>query len=196
MNILQISCDSTNYYLIECRDGYLMVDICFPNSLPKLLKSIERYGIEPKQIKYLLMTHFHPDHAGAAQDIKQYGTKLIVHSLQIPYIDQMKKYFKPQDSYHPIQKEDMIVLDSENSIEFFEEIGISGFLIETPGHSDGSVTFIVEKKSAFTGDLGHPLLYKGVNEKIDQSWEKMYKLNIKMIYPGHGVSFDLTKNSG
>ncbi len=191
MNILNISCDSTNYYLIECKGGYVMVDICFPNSFNKLLNLIKKLGVNPNKIKYLFITHFHPDHAGACEEIKKYGTKVVVHKCQVDFIDKMEKNFKDSDNYKKINKNDLVVADSDDGRELLKNIEIEGFLLKTPGHSDDSISLIFDDYAAFVGDLPHPLYFKDKNEKIKESWDKIYSLNIKKIYPGHGTKINL-----
>lgn len=70
MNIVTLSYDST--------------DIGWAGTLPKLLHLLKQRQINPKEIKYLVVTHFHPDHAGLAQDLKGLGATLVVHACQVP----------------------------------------------------------------------------------------------------------------
>lgn len=73
MNIVNVGYDSTNYYLLEAKGGKLLIDCGWPGTLPKLMAELKRKGISASEIKYLLITHFHPDHAGITQELKKLG---------------------------------------------------------------------------------------------------------------------------
>ncbi len=85
MNIINVGYDSTNYYLLEIKNGKLLVDSGFPGTLPKLSAELKRKGSSLSEIKYFLPTHYHPDHAGLAQELKNQGAKLIVLEQQMRF---------------------------------------------------------------------------------------------------------------
>ncbi len=60
-----------NVYLIAETDGYALIDTGFPNSAEKILKGIKTLGIAPNQIRYMILTHAHPDHIGSAAALKK-----------------------------------------------------------------------------------------------------------------------------
>ena len=69
-----------------------MVDAGWPGSLGALKSQLRAYGIQPAEIKFVLITHTHPDHAGLAQDIKQMtGARLILHTKQIPFLPELEQ---------------------------------------------------------------------------------------------------------
>ena len=71
-------------------------------------------------------------------------------------------------------------------------IGIRGEIIETPGHSDDSVSLVLDSGLAFTGDLHLPDLMEGeARELTCQSWKYLLRLNTKRVYPGHGEPFQI-----
>ena len=77
MNIVNVGYQSTNYYAMQIKDGKLLVDCGWPGTLPQFTAQLKRKDIAPGEIKYLLVTHFHPDHAGLTQELKKLGAKLI-----------------------------------------------------------------------------------------------------------------------
>ena len=82
MNMVNVGYDSTNYYLLEPDTAGLLIDVGWPGTLPRLLIILKRKGVPFQKIKYLLITHYHPDHAGLAQEMKERGVKLIVMDRQ------------------------------------------------------------------------------------------------------------------
>jgi glyoxylase-like metal-dependent hydrolase (beta-lactamase superfamily II) len=186
MNIVNVGYDSTNYYIIEAGSSKLLVDCGWPGTLPKFNAQFKRKGISFKEIKYLLVTHFHPDHAGLAQELKNQGTKLIVPDCQTDFIPPFAEFFKGKNfPYVPITQKDNLVLKVEESRKFLAGIGLQGEILHTPGHSDDSVTLILDAGFAFTGDL-HPAFMDIDDATTRASWEKIRQHKITRVFPGHG----------
>lgn len=186
MNILNVGYDSTNYYLLGAKAGKLLIDCGWPGTLPKLKAVLKRKGVSIEEIKYLLVTHFHPDHAGLTQELKQLGIKLVILESQSEFIAPFKEFFQGKNlPYVEIMQNDNLVLKFEDSRKFLGSIGIQGEVISTPGHSDDSITLILDEGFAFTGDL-HPSFMNTEDLKTRESWDKIYQHKITRIFPGHG----------
>ena len=187
MNIVNVGYDSTNYYLLEIKNGRLLIDSGFPGTLPKLAAELKRKGVALKEIKYFLATHYHPDHAGLAQELKEQGAKLIVMDPQVDFIAPFAEFFKTKKfPYREINQKDNLNLACAESRKFLADLGINGEIIHTPGHSEDSVTLILDEGFAFTGDL-HPRFILPEEDVISrQSRDRIYQHKIKQIFPGHG----------
>ena len=186
MNIVNVGYDSTNYYILETKRGKLLIDCGWPGTLPKLNAVLKRKGITIGEIEYLLVTHFHPDHAGLTQELKNLGVKLILLESQIDFMAPFAEYFKGKNQpYVEITQNDSFVLKFEESRKFLAGISIQGEIISTPGHSEDSVTLILDEGFAFTGDL-HPSFMNLDDAKTRESWDKIYQHKITRIFPGHG----------
>ena len=148
------------------------------------------------QIKYLIITHFHPDHAGLVQQLLDNGILLLLHESQKDYLEWINNHFEKHihKKYKPIiveNNENKITLDTEESKSLFKKHKIDGKIISTPGHTNDSITFIVNDK-AFIGDLPKYNMngsYK--TETIKDSWNKILENNVKEIYPGHGEKYKI-----
>ncbi|HLO29234.1 MAG TPA: MBL fold metallo-hydrolase [Anaerolineales bacterium] len=187
MNIINVGYDSTNYYLVEFKGGKLLIDCGWPGTLPKFMAALKSKGIAMNEIKYLLVTHFHPDHAGLTQELKKLGIKLILLESQVSFIPHFAEFFMGKNfPYVEITQHDNLVLKFEDSRQFLAGLGISGEIIATPGHSDDSVTLILDEGIAFTGDL-HPRFMVSEEDHVTQeSWDKIYRHKITKIFPAHG----------
>ena len=186
MNIVNVGYDSTNYYIVEAPGGKLLVDCGWPGTLPKFMAELKRKGISFKNIKYLMVTHFHPDHAGLVQELKNQGMKFILLECQVNFIAQLTEHFKTKSyPYVAIKQNDSTILKIEDSRKFLANIGLNGEILHTPGHSDDSVTLILDEGYAFTGDL-HPAFMNIDDETTRASWDKIHQHKITRIYPGHG----------
>ncbi|HEY2980133.1 MAG TPA: hypothetical protein VGJ22_03045, partial [Anaerolineales bacterium] len=61
-----------------------------------------------------------------------------------------------------------------------------GEIIPTRGHSDDSITLILDEGFAFTGDL-QPLFMLPEHDQVSrQSWDRIQQHKITRIFPGHG----------
>lgn len=67
------------------------------------------------------------------------------------------------------------------------ELGIAGEILHTPGHSDDSVSLLLDDGSAFTGDLTHPgFATEEQAPAIGASWRLLRDHGASRVYPGHG----------
>lgn len=187
-NLVTITIRSTHYYLIDTPSGKLMVDTGWAGSLPTLKSQLNRYSITLAQIRYLMITHHHPDHAALTQEIKDAcGAKLIIHEKQIPFLKDLEAFYREKGGFVPIrvEKDDLIV--SQSNRDVLKSIGLIGEMVETPGHSDDSISLVLDGDLALTGDLTPPFMAGEDNaDVIRASWERVLALKPKMIYPAHG----------
>ncbi len=106
--------------------------------------------------------------------------------LELVECNPFAEYFKGKSlPYVEIQRNDNLILKLEDSRKFLASIGLSGEMIHTPGHSDDSVTLILDEGFAFTGDL-HPSFMNTEDVTTRESWDKIYQHKITKIFPGHG----------
>src|SRR4030042_5592986 len=66
---------ATLCYLVKMPEGWLMVDSGFNHdySFDSLCRQLDSLGISLQDIRWLLITHFHPDHMGLAGWVKAYS---------------------------------------------------------------------------------------------------------------------------
>lgn len=187
MNIINVGYDSTNYYAIDIHTGKLLVDCGWPGTLPKLSAELKRKGSRLNDIKYLLVTHFHPDHAGLTQEIKNQGAKLILPDVQAKFVEALTDFFKTKTfPYVEITNTHNIQLKMEESRKFMVSLGLAGEIIHTPGHSDDSITLLLDEGYAFTGDL-HPVFMVPEDDQLTRkSWDTINQHNIQKVFAGHG----------
>ena len=177
---------NTNCYYIEGKNGSVLLDTDWAGTLQLFYSKIKELNI--KSIDYLLITHYHPDHMGIAQDIvENMNAKLLVVDIQQDYIHSSDKIFENDKNirFKPIITKP-IIISCEQSRKFLNEVGIDGEIIYTPGHSDDSISLILDKGIAFVGDLYDLNSASAFNdEKITDSWERILSHNISKICYGH-----------
>lgn len=194
MEVITIDNISTKCYLISLNNGWLMVDTGIPDTFPQLLRLLSHKNIPVNDVNYLLITHFHPDHAGLTQNLRDLGTKLILHKEQISYVQKINANFKknPKANFKDIVLTNNLIVSDVGSRDLLKSIGIDGQIILTPGHSEDSVSLIIDGCCAFIGDLP-PLNSSSeeINQEVIESWEIIKNANVKTIYPAHGEPFNL-----
>jgi ribonuclease/clavin/mitogillin len=187
VTIVNVGYRSTNYWVVSAGTSRLLVDLGYPGTMGAMRASLDRMGVPLREIRYGLATHYHIDHAGLAQELKQAGVPLLVLEQQVEAIPRMKSSTKPRDHYVDVTMHDNVIVSFAESRALLERIGISGDIVPTPGHSDDSVSLLLDDGSAFTGDLTPPALVgEGDAGVVAASWRLLRERGATRIYPGHG----------
>jgi|TARA_Y100000310_G_scaffold91835_1_gene89333 hydroxyacylglutathione hydrolase len=140
----------------------------------KILEIAEKHKLN---IKMILMTHTHHDHANGVKSIADATDATVyVHKEEI---NEIKK----------------LGIDKIKAIKDNDEIKIGKIkikVIHTPGHTPGSVCFLINNKKLITGDtlfvenIGRVDLPGGDAKNMANSLKKLKKLNNNIeVYPGH-----------
>ena len=163
----------TNCYLLKLSDVYLLIDTSFPNLFEDFLTQLKAANIEQTQIRYLLLTHHHDDHAGFASQLREKsGCRLIAHRAAVVGLEKgtmvsenrplnrrvkltMSIYNKvkrrdfgfPRVSFN--EKDILVSCDDENTPR---QLGIEGKIICTPGHTADSISLTLANGDAYVGD--------------------------------------------
>jgi ribonuclease/clavin/mitogillin len=193
-NFVNLAYQSINHYLVDCRDGKLLLDPGWNATITQLSHALRRIGSQPKDVKYVMATHFHPDHAGLVQEVKlSFGSRLIIHERQIPYLADLELFYARKGGggngvYVPIAVwSDDVVVTSQGGRKALDVLGIGGQIVETPGHSEDSVSLLLDDGSAFVGDLHLPDQVDGeMVAPIRESWRKLLSLGMRTAYRAHG----------
>ena len=193
LTIVNVGYRSTNYWVIGAGRSRLLVDIGWPGTMGRMRANLDRMDIPLREIRYALATHFHIDHAGLGQEFKNEGVPLLVLEVQVAAIPIMKTWTKPSDKYVEITTQGNITISFRESRTVLEQIGIPGEIIHTPGHSDDSVSLLLDDGSVFTGDLP-PEAYSFDNPVALGSWRLLRERGATRVYPAHGPTRPMDPN--
>lgn len=195
--IVNVGYRSTNYWVVSAGRSRLLVDLGYPGTMGAMRAGLDRMGVPLAEIRYGLATHYHIDHAGLGQELKQAGVPLLVLEAQVAAIARMKAWTKPPDRYVDISLHDNVTISFAQSRPVLEQIGIAGEILHTPGHSDDSVSLLLDDGSAFTGDLTPPgLVAEKDADAVLASWQLLRQRGARRVYPGHGPARPLSTAVG
>ena len=147
--------------------------------------------MQPEKVKYLLLTHCHFDHTGGAKQIKALtGCQIIAHELEAPFLEKGDQVVTAAKWYGA--KLEPFVVDRKIKGQG-ERISLGDRIIEAihiPGHSPGSLAFIMESegmKVLFGQDVHGPLDPSLLSDraKYVQSLRLLISLEADILCEGH-----------
>jgi glyoxylase-like metal-dependent hydrolase (beta-lactamase superfamily II) len=175
--IIKVKLDrEVNSYIVSCATTKEAVVI--DPGLPAEKIAEQATGLT---IKHILATHGHPGHVAGKDDLKAItGGETGIHSADA------KQFLRSADRY---------LLD-EDELEFGE---FKLLVLHTPGHTPGSVCFVVANH-AFVGDtilaggIGKQMPETDLRRQMMSIGTKLLKLPLSTaLYPGHGPATSLER---
>jgi len=204
-----IDLNMVNVFLLKGKNGFVLIDTGMGQHWERLESELISAGCLPDQLKLVVVTHGDFDHTGNCARLQEkYGTKIAMHQadsfiVENGMIEKREirtlmgklimilakwKYRKATfDKFKP----DVYLEDGQN----LESYGFDGKIIHLPGHTKGSIGILTPESDLFIGDtltnMRKPDLSPFIDnyEELTKSLERLKKLNIKMVYPGHGKPF-------
>ena len=147
-------------------------------------------------LRKILLTHGHFDHTAAAKELKEKYNAQVYISAQdeelLPDREKSVAFFLPHSPYYPVEP-DARIKDGDVISQGSMKIKV----MATPGHTAGSVCFIINDciftgDTLFHGSVGRTDLYSGNVREQSESLKRLASLdkNYK-LYCGHGSDTDL-----
>jgi len=176
-------------YLIETDSGYIMIDAGLS---PKILqKSLKEVMIDPSDIKRIFMTHSDGDHTGGLTLFP--NAEIYMSADELPLINGTVKRRVFGGNAMPSGIDiDKIILLSDGQELLFNGTKIE--CIKAPGHTIGSMIYLVDGAYLFTGDAFkikngeksvHPFsMDKNVSKETIERLNKTIKDNF-IIFTSH-----------
>jgi len=173
INIIPVPLKMTSAFIIR-EEGTILVDSGYPGSENTILEKLHEIGGSPEDIRLIVLTHGHADHAGSTAALREKtGAKVAVHRLDADKVRNgmagklhptgftgrvLGLFFgRKKASMYPAFEPDILINDSLE----LKEYGIRGKVIHTPGHSPGCVSILLKSGDAIVGDLIFPSIPSG-----------------------------------
>jgi hydroxyacylglutathione hydrolase len=194
-----------NVYLLSGGEELALVDAGAGWGEDRILDNVRSLGYEPERIKHIFLTHAHADHAGGAASLaERLGAQVYLSELEreaLATADEealglsiaRRNGFYPEDyRLHPCKVDVTLRGDERLRCGDLELV-----VIPTPGHSTGSVCFLVdtgEGAALFAGDTvfagGRISLIVAPGSDLlamQVSVAHLGGLNVASLLPGHGL---------
>ena len=210
--LLPYKLGSVNCYLIETDTGYILIDTGCSNKRIDLEKELESTGCKPDNFKLIVLTHGDFDHTGNAAYLREkFSTKIAMHNGDSGIVERGDMFwnrkkgnillgmmarilfgFGKKERFKP----DLYIEDGYDLSEY----GFDAKVLHIPGHSSGSIGILTADGDLFCGDLltnWDKPYQPDLNSIMDDTAvananvEKLKKLKINTIYPGHGKPFPM-----
>ena len=69
-NLYYVGLDSLGAYVLQTSGGLILIDSLYPETKDYIPQAMQQLGLNPKDIKYVIVTHAHTDHTGGAKTIQ------------------------------------------------------------------------------------------------------------------------------
>jgi metallo-beta-lactamase class B len=207
-NIYYVGASDVSSFLITTPNGHILLDSGFIETVPQIKQNVAQLGFRLEDIKILLNSHAHYDHAGGFAELKRLiGATLITSEADVPLLAAGGKgdpNFGDRFLFEPV-KPDRTLSDGDK----VELGGVTMVARMTPGHTKGCTSWTMKVKDGgkdhdvvFVGSTSAPR-YKLVNNPgypdIVADYEKTFRLlkslPCDVFLAAHGQFYDMLGKS-
>jgi len=211
----------TKAYLLQ-GEGNILVDAGRPGDENRILRNIAAARLEPGDIDLVLLTHYHFDHIGGAEPLRDAtDAPIMIHRDDAEFVrlggNPELRVVRPigyalmplvapgkASRVKPLAPD--IITDGGRSLD---EYGVSAEVLHTAGHTPGSISILADGGEAIVGDhlMGKILrpsrpdlpFYMNDMKAWKRSTELLLDKNLVKYYAAHGGPFagtDVEKRFG
>ncbi|MBR4334832.1 MAG: MBL fold metallo-hydrolase [Clostridia bacterium] len=130
-NLYFVGTHAKSCHVLATSRGLIMIDSGGIDTVDAILESLDTLGFSPQDLKIVLLTHGHPDHAGGAKRLREIsGAEVFLAEEDLKYVGEGPSGFVP-DRF--LQDGDEVALGDTVVTCLF-----------TPGHTEGSFSFFFD----------------------------------------------------
>ncbi len=212
-SIIPVKLGSSYSYFLPTSNGGVLIDAGNHNKHHHLQSVLLAHEHDIRDIRYIFLTHTHHDHVGSLAEIKRIANaKVFVHKEEATFLQKGRTPL-PKGTLlwtkgmvrlgkilrvgsYPAVRADFQIADELQLNEFGCKIDI----LSTPGHTNGSMTIMVDETFAFVGDsmfnIRHDTVFPPfANDEaaLLSSWNRLLGTPCQTFFPGHGRPIDRAK---
>lgn len=195
--------------LIETGSGYVLIYTGSPNQRARLARELEKAGCGPGDLRLILLTHGDFNHTDSAAYLRErFGAQLAIHPADSMMIERGDMFLNRGKVNLLIRKLTPALFGfgkaerCQPDIHLVDANDLSGYgfaarVLHLPGHSKGSIGVLAADGSLFCGDLLENMEKPALNSLMDDraageaSLQRLRRLAVATVYPGHGGPFTL-----
>ena len=119
-------------WALRTSDGIILVDAIFDYSVEaEVIEGLRKLGIDPKEIRYVIISHAHADHSGGAGVLQKFGAKVVMSAADWDLYEKSNEKIPA--------KRDIVATDGMEI-----KLGKSSVRVYlTPGHTHGTVSTVL-----------------------------------------------------
>lgn len=203
-NIYYVGASDVTSYLITTPKGHILIDSGFPETVQQIKENIAKLGFKLTDIKILLNSHAHYDHAGGLAELKRLtGAKLYVSRPdEILFLNGGLKDPNFGDRF-PFEsvKPDLLLKD-------LQKVKLGGTTLIaniTSGHTPGCTTWTTTTREngkglnvifvCSTSSPGYKLInntaYPTIADDYAKTFERLKNMKVDIFLGSHGGIYDL-----
>ena len=203
-NLYYVGAKDVSSFLLTSDSGHILVDAGFAETAPQILANIERLGFRPRDVKVLLSSHGHQDHAGGFAALKTAtGAPLVAAPGDADLIERGGRgdFAWGDRLTYPAAAVDRRILDGDS----VRAGPLVMHAIATPGHTRGCTTWtttvregsrdllvaIVCSLSAPGYHLAGDSAVPGLAGTYARTFRRLQELRPDIFLSSHGSAFDL-----
>jgi metallo-beta-lactamase class B len=207
-NIYYVGASDVTSFLITTPKGHILLDSGFFETVPQIKQNIAELGFRLTDVKILINSHAHYDHAGGLALLKQLtGATLMASGADAALLAAGGKgdfHFGDRLAYEPV-KSDRILRDGDE----VELGGVKMVAHLTPGHTKGCTTWTIKVKEGlkeynvvFVGSTsvpGYKLVdnanYAQIFDDYYWTFQTLKSLPCDVFLGSHGSFFSMLEKS-
>jgi metallo-beta-lactamase class B len=212
-NIYYVGASDIASYLIHTPAGDIVLDGGLVQTAPQIEANIKTLGFKMKDVKILLNSHVHFDHAGGLAELKKSsGASLVAMDIDSKQLERggHGDFFFGDADVFPAVTPNRLIRDGDT-------VSLGGTTLTahlTAGHTRGCTTWTMTAKKAdkdysvvfvcsasvlngyqLVARPGHPTSYPGIAEDYENSFRVWKSLPCDVFLGAHGQFFNLTEKS-
>jgi metallo-beta-lactamase class B len=200
-NIYYVGASDITSYLIVTPAGDILLDGGFVETAPQIEANIQTLGFKLADVKILLSSHEHLDHAGGFAELKRLtGAQFVAMAEEVPTLTSGTSF--------PAVTPDRVIHDGET-------VSLGGVTLTahlTPGHTRGCTTWTMMTQDGgkpynvvFVGSAtvlanyklinrpGDPATYPGIEADYEKTFRVLKSLPCDVFLGAHGSFYSLVK---
>jgi len=132
-NMYYVGMTEFSAWAVTTSEGIIILDAIFDYSVEdEIVGGLKKLGLNPADIKYVIVAHGHLDHAGGAKYLQEkLGARLIMSAADYDLLDRQNPPWKP--------KRDIVATDGMKLT--LGDTTLTLYL--TPGHTDGTISTLI-----------------------------------------------------